>query len=312
MKIKEIYNLAIEEGIKADPRSRGRINKLLKKEKEAYKELNEKQKQEFDKERLTNPYADTRILNDSKRELKKILVGIDIDVAEVLLAKELGVDGIIAHHPLGPSLAKLDQAVAMQADVLAKEGIPINIAESLTETRMSEISRGIAPANHYQVVDAAKLMDIPLANIHTPADNMVYKLVKNEIKKKDPEYIKELIELLKEIPEYKLASKMQMGPQVFAGSEERRTGKIVVTEMTGGTGGSKDIYEKMSQYGIGTIVGMHMEEEYKKQAEKYHINVVIAGHMASDSVGMNLLLKKLENKGIEIIRAGGLLEPKTQ
>ena len=83
-----------------------------------------------------------------------------------------------------------------------------------------------------------------------------------------------------------------------------------MTEFTGGTSGSKDIYEKMAQYGIGTIVGMHMGEEHRKEAEKYHINVIIAGHMSSDSLGMNLLLDEIEKQGIEIIPISGLIRIK--
>jgi putative NIF3 family GTP cyclohydrolase 1 type 2 len=52
---------------------------------------------------------------------------------------------------------------------------------------------------------------------------------------------------------------------------------------------------------------MHMEEESRKNAEKHHINVVIAGHMASDSVGVNLFLKKLKKEKIDLIPAGGLI-----
>jgi hypothetical protein len=84
----------------------------------------------------------------------------------------------------------------------------------------------------------------------------------------------------------------------------------VVTEFTGGTSGSKEIYEKMAQAGIGTVIGMHMGEEHRKEAEKYHVNVVIAGHMASDSLGINLFLDELEKKGVEIIPLSGLIRVK--
>ena len=57
----------------------------------------------------------------------------------------------------------------------------------------------------------------------------------------------------------------------------------------------------MANFGIGTVVGMHMSEEHRREAEKNHINVVIAGHMASDSLGMNLFLDKLEEQGIDVI-----------
>ncbi len=76
---------------------------------------------------------------------------------------------------------------------------------------------------------------------------------------------------------------------------------------TGGTESAKEVYERLSTAGVGTIIGMHMAEEHKKEAEKYHINVVIAGHIASDSLGLNLFLDELEKKGIEIISCSGLI-----
>ena len=91
------------------------------------------------------------------------------------------------------------------------------------------------------------------------------------------------------------------------GSPENSCGKTVVTEFTGGTNCSKDIYEKMAQAGIGTIVGMHMKEDNREEAEKAHLNIVIAGHMSSDSIGMNLFLDELVKRGIEVVPCSGLI-----
>ncbi|MCX6813388.1 MAG: NGG1p interacting factor NIF3, partial [Candidatus Azambacteria bacterium] len=55
------------------------------------------------------------------------------------------------------------------------------------------------------------------------------------------------------------------------------------------------------------IIAMHLSEEHRKNAEEAHINVVVAPHIASDSLGMNLFLDELEKQGIEIIPAGGLI-----
>ena len=52
---------------------------------------------------------------------------------------------------------------------------------------------------------------------------------------------------------------------------------------------------------------MHIPEEHRKLAEKYHINVLICGHMASDSLGVNLLMDEAEKKGVEIVACGGFL-----
>ena len=57
-----------------------------------------------------------------------------------------------------------------------------------------------------------------------------------------------------------------------------------------GTEGSKEAFEKLARTEVGTIVGMHMSEDNLKEAEKNHINVIIAGHMSSDTIGINLIL----------------------
>jgi len=313
MKTKDIYNLAVNLGKDSDLRGIEAVEKYLARVSKKYEALTERDKNNFDVEKLSNPYSDTRALFDNNREIKKIMVGIDMETPELLLAKQFGdIDLVIAHHPEGIALADLSDVMKLQAQVLANYGLPINIAESIIKPRISEVNRGISSINHDRAVDAARALDLNFMCIHTPADNLgasfVDKLIQS--KKADIETVGDLMEILETVPEYAEAKKRKAGPMIFAGSEDSSCGKIVVTEFTGGTSGSKDIYEKMSQYGIGTVIGMHMSEEHRKEAEKYHINVVIAGHMASDSLGMNLLLDEIEKQGIEILPLSGLIRVK--
>lgn len=311
MKIKEIFNLAIEMGIEADLRGKEEVKNFLKRKREKYERLSEKEKEDFDLSVLENPYLDTRILNIAEdKEIKKVLVGIDIEPAEILLAKEIGnVDLIISHHPLGKGLAHLSDVMELQCDVLNLYGVPINIVEKLIKERISEVARGVNRLNHQRTVDAAKLLGFNLICVHTPTDNLAAKFLKDKIEEKEKSLIRieDLLNLLKEIPEYKEAEKLGAGPKIYVGEKENRCGRIAVTEITGGTEGSTKIYEKMAIAGIGTVVGMHMEEERKKEAEAANLNVVIAGHISSDSLGMNLFLDELEKRGIKIVPCSGLI-----
>lgn len=316
MTIKQIYQLAIKLGINADFRGKKEIDKKLSREKKIYAELKTDEKKLFDKERLTNPFADTRILfGDENMKVKRILTGIDITSGEILLADRLGqkskkIDLIISHHPLGKALAKLDDVMDLQIDLLEQLGVPVNIAEGLLKKRMGEVARSVSSVNHNKSVDAAKLLDIPIMCTHTIADNMVASFVQEKINSAKPEIVDDVLKVFNSILEYQQATKLNAGPTLFSGSRDRRVGKIALTEITGGTSGSKDIYEKLANAGVGTIIGMHMSEEYKDEAEKNHINIVIAGHMASDSLGMNLFLDQIEKKGIEIIPCSGLIRIK--
>jgi putative NIF3 family GTP cyclohydrolase 1 type 2 len=309
MNIQQIFQLAIKIGIENDFRPKSQIEKQLKRIKEKYEKLSKEEKEIFDKEKIANPYPDSRIHFDGgKKNIKKVLSGIDIDTAEIMMAEELDdVDLIIGHHPVGKGLTDLSDVMHLQADVLSQYGVPINVAESLTKMRVSEVARGVNPINHYKAVDAARLMKISLINVHTPADNLVANFLKKKIDKEKPEYVSDIIKMLLAIPEYKEAAIRGFGPTLFSGSEDNRAGKIAITEITGGTEGNSKIYEKLAQAGVGTVVAMHQSEEHKKEAEKAHINVVIAGHISSDSLGMNLFLDELEKKGIKIIPCSGLI-----
>lgn len=308
MKIREIYDLAVKIGIKNDFRTEKEISEYLRRKKDEYENLSKEEKSCFDKERLSNPYSDSRIHNENGvKKIKKVMSGIDISVGGLILARELGADLVINHHPIGLALAGLDDVMALQIDLMEKIGVPVNMAEKMIHKRISEVARGINPINHYETVDAAKLLKVNLMNIHTPADNLVAQFVAKEIEKNKPRYVGEVLDILNNIPEYKEAKRQGAGPVLFAGERKNRAGRVVVSEMAGGTEGSKEIYGAMANVGVGTIVGMHMSEDHRKEAEAAHINVVIAGHISSDSLGMNLFLDELEKKGIEIIPFGGLI-----
>ena len=308
MTIQEIYNLAIEMGKKADLRGQERVEKNLARLKEKYEKMNAEEKFDFDQERLRNPYSDTRIHFDSGKDIKKIMAGIDIEVGELLLADKIGgIDLVLSHHPLGSALASLDDVMHLHEEVLEAYGISINVAQGLLKERIGEVSRKINPSNLYQEIDAAKILGISLMNVHTPADNLVASFLKKEIESKNPEYVEDILKILDEIPEYQEAKKKRFGPTLFSGQPDNRCGKIAFTEITGGAEGTPKIYEKLATAGVGTIIAMHQSEEHKKEAEAANVNAVVAGHISSDSLGMNLFLDELEKKGIEIIPCSGLI-----
>jgi len=185
MRIREIYHLALEMGKNSDFRKAEGVAKVLERRKEKFEKLSEQKKKDFDREDLINPFSDSRILNIAEdKEIKKILMGIDIEPAEVLLAKEIGgIDLIISHHPLGKALATLHDVMALQCDVLAQYGVPINIAEGLMKERISEVARGINAINHQRTVDGAKILGFNLMCLHTVCDNLAAKFLKEKIEK---------------------------------------------------------------------------------------------------------------------------------
>lgn len=312
MKVQEIFDLGLKLGIERDPRGSAGVKRHLARVKKAYDDLKPDDKALFDTERLLNPYPDSTIhVDDKKTAVKRVLTGIDINEAEILLASQLNergkkIDLVISHHPEGKALANLHEVMDMTVDVYEQMGVPVHIAEKIFEERVKEVGRGVHPANHFQAVDIAKLLGINFMSTHTITDNLVDHFISGYLKNKKSETVGDIIKALSELPEYREAKRYGAGPRIIAGAPNHRVGKILV-EMTGGTNPSPKVYEQLSQFGISTIVGMHMRDDAMKQAGEHHMNVIIAGHMSSDSLGMNLFLDELEKKDIEIIPCGGLI-----
>ncbi|MDH4273297.1 MAG: NGG1p interacting factor NIF3, partial [Candidatus Aminicenantes bacterium] len=144
------------------------------------------------------------------------------------------------------------------------------------------------------------------------ADNCVTHYLTQLLDKAKPARLKDLLDLLRDIPEYRKAASLQLPPKIVSGSEESRCGKVFV-DMTGGTEGAKEVFEKYAASGVSTLVGMHISEDHLENAKKANLNIVIAGHIASDSLGLNLLFDAVEKKerleyvcvsGFERVRRG--------
>jgi putative NIF3 family GTP cyclohydrolase 1 type 2 len=315
MTLQEMYDLAVEMGIKADPRGEAGIKRFLSRTKKSYEEMPEKKKKFFDKESLNNPYSDSRILTgDPKMKVKKVMAGIDADAGEVLLLDRLNqkgeaIDVLIGHHPGGHALASLHEVMDVQIDMAAEAGVPINVAAALMEERKSHVKRRFGPLNHGQAVDAARLLNVPLLAVHTPWDNLGYDYIQKLVDGKNFDTVGEIFEVICDIPEFVEAARGKSGPSIVAGSEKSRAGKVIVGG-TGGTSPSKEFYVELAKAGVGTIIEMHIPEDGLQELKKLHINVIDTGHMAADSIGANLYLDALEKRGVETIACSGLIRVK--
>jgi len=311
VRLQDIYETAFRAGIAADPRGEDGVRRVLERAKKDYQAMPDKNRWEFDRERLVNPYSDTRILaGDIEAEISSMMVGIDLEVGEVLLAHALraggrSVDLLLAHHPEGRALARLEEVMGVQADVWRGFGVSVAYGDAVMTDRQAEIMRALHPRNNERVIAAAHLLNIPYMCCHTPADNNVNAFLQERCDGMGRDAtVDELLDMLKAIPEYHEAVLQGTGPVIFEGNERRRTGKIMV-DMTGGTSGPVESIAKLAAAGVGTIVGMHMGEEHRKKAKEERMTVVIAGHVSSDSLGMNLILDHYERRGVDILSCSG-------
>jgi len=311
MKLKTIYETAYKKGLREEQRSQKVIREELDEARRQYRKAKGADKKTFDKDRLKHPYSDTRILYGSGDEdIKTVMVGIDIHVSELLLAERLRekgvrIDLVISHHPSGRALARLDEVMRIQPSLWGRYGLKKEIAEEMMNERRKEVSRAVVSSNLMKTVDAAKLLGIPFMCAHTAADNCVSNYLQQLFDKKKPKKLKNILSILKAMPEYRDAMKCGAGPYIMIGKEDDEAGRIFV-DMTGGTSGPDRIYPRLSQSGIKTIIGMHCKESGYKVAKSEYINYVIAGHISSDNLGLNLLFDAVEKRGkLKFIECSG-------
>ena len=255
--------------------------------------------------------ADSAVIVEGEN-IKKVLVGVDMGTAELLLAKELGVDCVIGHHPIGDTTrTEFTEVMKNQINRMVDAGVPINKAQKVLAPQIDEVNVRLHPANYDQATSAARLLNMPYIGIHTPCDIIAERTVQehmDKVYKANPKAtIQDLIDELMTIPEYKNSLSE---PKVRVGSKDDYCGKPFVT-MAGGTGGGAEVFKAYFDAGVGTLVNMHIPSADIKKVKEHGVgNVLVAGHMSSDSVGINGLMNELEKRGIEVIRMSGVLSPK--
>jgi len=312
MKLGEIYRFAVQLAKENDPRSAEELEDDLRRIEERYRKMDEAEKESFDLDSLWNPYPDSRLVHgDLEADIEGVLWGIDISTGEMVLADRLRekgrmIDAVIGHHPFGRARPAFGEALHLHEYIYTQLGVPINVAEDIMAPRIREVHNLSAPANYDQAVDAARLLDMPLMCLHSVTDNLVDRFLNDLVGKESPKRVGDVVDLLMTLPECRHSAGNNNPPEVYVGDRKRKAGKVVV-RMTGGTSGPKDIYEKLAQAGVGTVVFMHIPEAHIEETRKHHLNVVIAGHVASDSLGMNLLADQLEERGVKVTPCSGFI-----
>lgn len=259
---------------------------------------------------LTETPHDSGIIFEGKN-IKKVIFGVDMEAAEILIAKEVGADCVITHHPKGGSpMVNMYKVMEDQVNRMVEAGVPINKAQKAIKEKIEVVDRMLHVSNYDRAVSAARLLKMPFIGIHTPADKLAERKVQGHLDKslaKNPKAtLKDVLDALMEIPEYQ---KTLAKPIIRVGSEKDYAGKVWVT-MAGGTGGGEKVAQAYFEAGIGTLIVMHMPDDVIKAVREQAIgNVIVAGHMASDSIGINQVINALEGKGLEVLRMSGVIEP---
>jgi putative NIF3 family GTP cyclohydrolase 1 type 2 len=236
------------------------------------------------------------------KNIRKVLIGIDIGTAELMLAKQLECDAVIAHHPIGTAAVNFYRVFDRHVDYMVEHGVPKKIARTAVE-KLKERTETRNHADIYgDVVGAAKALGMPLVNIHQPCDEYMRQVILRAIKAGKTEYVSDIVKSISKIPEFRHAATRV---KVRFGNQNNKAGywSLVVAA---GTNGGFSIAKAYFQHGVSTVIYLHIDygELIKMREEKLKGNLVVMGHLGGDSIGLNGLADRLENLGVETVRIG--------
>lgn len=240
----------------------------------------------------------------SGRGVRKVLFGIDADVPELLFAKQTGHDAVISHHPKGGSaITDFHKVFSRHIQLMADVGVPKLVAEEAVRGKLAALEVENHTRNYGHSVDMAKLLGMPYMNIHTPLDELGRRRMTQKIQEETDKgsTVGNVITVLKKLPEFKNAT---TDIKIRLGNASNPAGKVVVSHGAG-TNGGYEIAKTYFQHGVNTLIYIHISSSDLERLRADGVgNLIVSGHIASDSVGINPFIKELENRGVSVTPLG--------
>jgi len=191
---------------------------------------------------------------------------------------------------------------------MAARGVPLEVARRVAEEGAERLRRAAVAQNYDREPSLARLLGLPYMNIHCPLDEIGRRRIQKEIDRflaGDPSAsLSALAEHLKQMPEFRAAA---TEPDVALGRPEAPAGRAVLSHAAL-TNGGYAVAQAYFAHGVDTVIYIHLgEADLMRLRAEPRGQVLVLGHIASDSVGINPFLDALEARGIEVTRIGGVI-----
>jgi putative NIF3 family GTP cyclohydrolase 1 type 2 len=238
--------------------------------------------------------------------IRKILFGIDAGVQEILLAQKMHCNAVISHHPQGgTAILNFHKMFERHVELMVEAGVPKKEAEQAVQKKRDALEVENHARNYDHNVSVARLLKMPYMNIHAPLDEIgrqrMTKQVKLATEKNPKATVDDIVASLQNLSEFKNA---HTAIKIRLGKASNKAGKVVVSHAAG-TNGGYDVAKTFFKYGVGTLIYIHISSSDLEHLRAEGLeNLIVTGHISSDSVGINPFLAELENKGISVIRIG--------
>jgi putative NIF3 family GTP cyclohydrolase 1 type 2 len=240
------------------------------------------------------------------RNIRRILLGIDVGAAELKIAKDLGYDLVIAHHPVERS--GFWKVYLRHVEFLRGVGMSQDAAYDVIRDRVEAMQLQAHVTNNDHLPSVARLLDLPFMNVHVPLDEIGRRTVQDRVDaylRREPDATVEDVanELERTEPFNRAATRIE----VMYGERSARAGRVVAA-MAAATNGGYPVASALFRHGVDTVLYMHIAYEDLKRLRESGLrgNLVIIGHIAGDSIGVDAFVGALRDRGLTVDTFSGI------
>lgn len=232
--------------------------------------------------------------------IERVLFGLDIGVAELLMAGNLGYDAVIAHHPVGvPHRAwrVFERHVAL----LTGAGVPEAVAQAAVTPKMATLRLNGSVTNYEQVPLAARRLGMPFMNVHAPLDELGRRVMQSAVDalllSAPDATLRDVTTVLGMLP---AALRAAVPIEVLLGDPGARAGKVLVCHGAYTNGGDA-IARACFEHGIDTVIYIHIAPgDLESLRRDRRGQLIVTGHILGDAFGIAPYISALRAQGIQV------------
>ena len=257
------------------------------------------------------------------KNIKKIVFSMDVNVGLLHMAKQLGFDAVVGHHPCGV-LYQRGEVFRQHIDLLEIHGIPREKSMAALGESLDKWVRGTENKRFRQLyyecpnqtvleVDAAKLLKIPFMNIHNLFDEQGRRILQAKIDaaaQKNPHWkLGEALKLIQELPEARYSRDVYgISPYIFLGDPDYEASKTVFVHGAL-SAPTPDIIKFYWKSGFKTVIILHNDLDSLEQLRNEgQGNLILTGHFTGDSLGFTPFIRALRQREMEVVCMGGVID----
>jgi soluble P-type ATPase len=173
------------------------------------------------------------------RKINKVLIAVDVTSAELILAKKLGSAAVNFYKVLD-----------RHTEFMVENGVPQDKAEDMVKNLKNRIEIKNHAHIYNDVVDAARIIGMPLVNIHQPCDEYMRKKILDKINAGNHDLVLDVVKSIEDIPEFRNADTRI---KVAHGSSKNKFGRWVLV-IAAGTNGGFPIAKAYFEHKISTVI----------------------------------------------------------